>query len=195
MNKERSKSSPVRELSANEDGSVAIEFAFVGPILVILILGVVEATNMLAQDRTVALANETMVDYVARLKTVAASDQTTVSQALDLMMSPNNSTYTSSIAIATFDANGNLSGTPAQFAVHGSGFCFTSAEVSAAACPPGSTPACLSAGSDSMVIGKTNSVYRPILFPTFMPQNFSLGALNTQRPREVQVTSSLATCS
>ncbi|MFZ1991954.1 MAG: TadE/TadG family type IV pilus assembly protein, partial [Alphaproteobacteria bacterium] len=94
MSQARSKVLRVRELPANEDGSVAIEFAFVAPFLLILILGVVEATNMLAQDRTVALANETMVDYVARLKTVSATDQTTVSQALDLMMSPYNSSYT-----------------------------------------------------------------------------------------------------
>ena len=194
MNNARSKASRGRQFPANEDGSVAIEFALVGPILVILILGVVEATNMLAQDRTVALANETMVDYVARLKSVAAADQTTVSQALDLMMTPYNASYTSSVAIATFDANGNLNATSSQFAVHGSGYCFTSGEISAAACPPGSTPACLSAGSDSMVIGKTLSVYEPIVLPSFMPHNFSLGSINTQRPREVQVTSSLATC-
>ena len=195
MNQVRSKASRVRELTANEEGSVAIEFAFVAPILVLLILGVVEATNMLAQDRTVALANETMVDYVARLKAVAASDQTTVSQALDLMMSPYNSSYTSSIAIANFDANGNLNTGAAQFLVHGSGYCFTQAEISADACPPNSTPACLSAGSDSMVIGKTSSVYEPILFPTFMSHTFSLGSVNTQRPREKQVTSSIAPCS
>jgi len=195
MNHARSKDLRLPRLPASEDGSVTIEFAFVAPILVILCLGVVEATNMLSQDRTVALANETMVDYVARLKTVAATDQTTVGQALDLMMSPYGSSYKSSIAIASFDANGNLNAGPSQFSVHGSGYCFTTAEITTDACPPGSTPACLSAGSDSMVIGKTTSLYQPILLPTFMPHNFSLGGLNMQRPREKQLTSSVTTCS
>ena len=195
MSQARSKALQVREFAVNDRGSVTIEFAFVAPILVILTLGVVEATNMLAQDRTVALANETMVDYVARLKAVGATDQTTVSQALDLMMTPYNSSYKSSIAIATFNSSGNLNTNSAQFAVHSSGYCFTASEISADACPPGSTPACLSAGSDSMVIGKTISTYQPILLPTFMPHNFSLGAVNTQRPRETQVTSSITPCS
>ena len=186
----RSKAGSRRLFLRNEDGSVALEFALVGPILIVLILGVVEATNMLAQDRKIALTNEMMVDYIARLKTVAASDQTTVSQAVDLMMTPYSVNYKASIAIVAFDASGNpnYSSGSAQFAVHGSGYCFTQSEMT-------TDTSGLSAGSDSAVIGKISSVYEPILFPTFMPQNFSLGALNTQRPREKQVTSSLTTCS
>src|SRR5262249_38420414 len=101
-----------------------------------------------------------------------------------------NANYKSSVAIVAFDASGNpnYSSGSAQFAVHGSGYCFTQSEMT-------TDTTGLSTGSDSAVIGKITSVYQPILFPTFMPRNFSLGSLNTQRPREKQVTSSLTPCS
>lgn len=174
-------------LRSDENGTVSIEFAFVAPILVILTLGVVEATNLLAQYRKVSLANETMVDLIARLKTVGNSDATTAGEAVNLMLSPHNASYTASVAIIQFDSSGNPDFSNAgttQFDVHGSGS-FTQTEMT-------NDTSGLSAGSDAVVIGKISSTYVPILFPNFLSSNFSLSTFNAQRPRQSQITSTVS---
>jgi len=174
-------------LISNETGSVAIEFAVVAPILIILIFGVVEATNMLAQDRKVALANQTMVDLIARLDNVTNQDQTTASQAVNLMLTPYNADYTATIAILQFDKTGKpdfSNSNSSQFPVHGTNP-FSQSEMT-------TDTTGLSVGSDAVVIGKITSTYEPILFPNFMNTSFSLSALNVQRPRQGKINSSIS---
>jgi Flp pilus assembly protein TadG len=175
----------VSDHASNEAGSVALEFAFIAPILVVLTFGVVETTNLLAQDRKVALANQSMVDIVARLSTVTNADRTSIAQAVDLIMQPYASSYTATVAIVSFDKNGKTQfgvGTnSAQFNVKGNAP-FTQAEMDQEATG-------LGIGSDEVVIGRITSNYSPMLLPWFLSSDLLLGATNTQRPRPQHIVS------
>lgn len=176
------------QLESDDRGSVAIEFAFIAPILVVLTFGVVEATNLLAQDRKVALANQTMVDLVARLDTVTDADKATIAKAVDLVMQPYNASYTATIAIVSFDASGDPefgTGTnSAQFNVKGSDP-FTQGEME-------NNAKDLGVGDDEVVIGRITSDYTTVLSPWFMGYSFKMSALNTQRPRPQHIVSKVS---
>jgi Flp pilus assembly pilin Flp len=174
-----------RSFARSERGSTTIEFALIAPLLLTLIFGVVEITNMLREDRKVSLADQTMIDMVSRLETVDEADRQELADAIQLVLQPYNLDYQATVAYVAFDDKGKpdfSSGSKTkQFAVRGS-YLFSDAELAKLAKG-------LSVGNDGVIIGRVSSAYLPILANVpFIATGVRLTSFNAERPRTKSVT-------
>jgi len=81
-----------RHYAKNKDGLAAVEFAFVMPILIMMLLGMVELTQaMLARNDVTNMAS-TAANLIAEEKTVTGADLTNVFNAVNAMLFPFNLT-------------------------------------------------------------------------------------------------------
>jgi Flp pilus assembly protein TadG len=91
------------------DGLAAIEFAFIAPVLVTLLLGSVEASNALECRQKVTSLASSAADLVAQTASVSASDMTNIFNAVTAIMYP--FTGTTSIVISSVASDGKGGGT------------------------------------------------------------------------------------
>lgn len=80
------------ELSRDERGISAVEFALLLPVMVTLYLGTVELSQGIAADRKVAMTARTAADLVSQVSTVNSGDMTNVLNAASTVMAPYAST-------------------------------------------------------------------------------------------------------
>lgn len=96
---------PLRRLWRDGRGSAAIEFAYMAPLLVLLLLGTIETGRAINMDRHFAMANSAMGDLVAREDSLGdSSSQATTNlnsmmDAIQHMMQPYD---TSSLKLGVF---------------------------------------------------------------------------------------------
>jgi Flp pilus assembly protein TadG len=93
------------------DGLAAIEFAFIAPLLVTLLLGSVEISNALACRQKVTSLASSAADLVAQTASVSSGDMTNIFNAVTAIMYPFNGV--TSIVITSVVSDGNGGGTVA----------------------------------------------------------------------------------
>lgn len=81
----------VRQLAADRGGASAIEFAFIAPVLVVLMMGVFEMTMRYSASQSATRYAHQVADLVARTKTMVTQDVTDLYNASTNMMSPSDS--------------------------------------------------------------------------------------------------------
>ena len=77
-----------RELPANRRGLAAVEFAFILPVMMVMLFGTVEFSSAIAIDRKVTLMARTLSDLTSQATTVASSDLTNFFAASTGIMTP-----------------------------------------------------------------------------------------------------------
>ena len=72
----------------DEGGNATIDFALVLPIMLVLFIGVVEATNVLRLDRKVVAAAQTTADLVSQRREVTDAQLNDILTAAELILEP-----------------------------------------------------------------------------------------------------------
>jgi Flp pilus assembly protein TadG len=101
----------IRKFLKARDGLAAVEFAFIAPVLVTLLLGSVEISNALECRQKVTSLASSAADLVAQTASVSSSDITNIFNAVTAIMYP--FTGTTSIVITSVMSDGNGGGTVA----------------------------------------------------------------------------------
>lgn len=102
----------LRKFRRAQSGVAATEFALVAPVLVVLLLGTVEACNALECHQKVTMLASTAADLVAQAMTVTPSDINNVFAATDAVIYPF-SAANAKIVISSIISDGNGEGTVA----------------------------------------------------------------------------------
>ena len=69
-------------------GVAAVEFAFIAPIMLVMLLGAVEATRAISIDRRLSVVTATVADLVSREEQLSAQDVTAIYDIVAQVMSP-----------------------------------------------------------------------------------------------------------
>ncbi|WP_420348638.1 TadE/TadG family type IV pilus assembly protein [Pelagibius sp.] len=77
-----------RRLTADKSGNATVEFAALLPILLLLLIGVVEITNLLRLDRKVVAAAQTTADLITQQRSVTNGQITDILRAAELIVEP-----------------------------------------------------------------------------------------------------------
>lgn len=80
-----------RSLARNCDGTAAVEFAFIMPLLVTMLLGTYEIANLLTANMKITAATQTAADLVAQTSsgsTLTGANLTAISNAAAQVMTP-----------------------------------------------------------------------------------------------------------
>jgi Flp pilus assembly protein TadG len=85
----------VPELLADRRGLAAVEFAFILPVMMVMLFGTVEFSSAIAIDRKITLMSRTLSDLTSQATTVADSDLTNFFTASIAVMNPYSPTPTS----------------------------------------------------------------------------------------------------
>jgi len=80
--------SPLGKLLRDNRGNATIDFAFLLPIMLMLFIGVVEATNLLRLDRKVVAAAQTAADLVTQRRVVNDAQLDDILTAVELIFEP-----------------------------------------------------------------------------------------------------------
>ncbi len=88
------------------DGLAAVEFAFLGPVMIVMFFGVVELSLAVDCHTRVATVASTAADLVSQETTVSSSDMTNVFSALNAILYPYSSTP-AKIVISSIVDNGH----------------------------------------------------------------------------------------
>lgn len=99
-----------RRLAANRAGVFAVEFALIAPIMIILLGGVMEVTNMLMAERRLVAATQTTADLITQETAVTSTDLSNIFRAARLVVEPFPDTnLTIGVASVRFD---DIDGSP-----------------------------------------------------------------------------------
>ncbi len=77
-----------RYIWRDERGTAVLEFGFLLPVLLVLFIGVVEATNVLRLDRKVVAAAQTAADLVTQRREVTDAQLNDILKASELIFEP-----------------------------------------------------------------------------------------------------------
>jgi len=92
--------------SGNEHGVAATEFALVLPFLLLLLMGVIEFSNVMTVERKLLNSMQTTADLIGQQTDVTDADLTNIFTAAELTMSPfDTAPLTVGIASVVFDAS------------------------------------------------------------------------------------------
>ncbi len=78
----------MRKFIANTKGAIAIEFAFIFPIMIVIYFGVVEMSHALAANRKVTMLTSTVGDLVAQFPAITTADLVGIYDAAEEIMRP-----------------------------------------------------------------------------------------------------------
>ena len=78
----------LRHILRDERGTAVVEFAFLLPIMLMLLVGVVELTNLLRLDRKVGDAAQTVADLVTQRSEVSTAQLDDILTAAELILDP-----------------------------------------------------------------------------------------------------------
>lgn len=102
----------LRHFRKDKSGLAAIEFAFIAPVMVTLLLGTTELCNALVCHQKVTTLASTAADLVAQATTMSAADMSNVFAASNAIVYPF-ATGNSKIVISSIVSDGNGNGTVA----------------------------------------------------------------------------------
>jgi Flp pilus assembly protein TadG len=78
----------IRHILHDERGSALVDFAFLLPIMLMLLIGLVEVTNLLSLDRKVVASALTTADLVTQRRDVSDAQLNDVLRAAELILEP-----------------------------------------------------------------------------------------------------------
>ncbi len=156
----------------NRRGTAAVEFAMILPLMVTMLAGVVEVSNLISAQRKALAAAYTAADLIAQERSVGATEVSEILQASRLVIDPFPDTAISiGVASVRYDAG---SGTPSVD--------WTSSYNSGTVLNPTTLAAGLGQAGDSVVIVSVVFTYNPI-FSVILPSTFTFQEIATTRPR------------
>ena len=101
--------SAFRRLRADKAGIAALEFALIGPTLILAYFGMVELCGAMLAERKTAHVASSVGDLVAQMTSIHDSDMTDIFSVANTVMSPLPTTALSIRVVSVVsDANGNL---------------------------------------------------------------------------------------
>ena len=77
-----------RRFARDARGIAAVEFAFVAPIMLLMLIGTVEASRAIGIDRRLSLVTTMVADLVAREQKMTSADLTSIYKIVNQVMSP-----------------------------------------------------------------------------------------------------------
>src|SRR3990172_963593 len=77
-----------RSFGSDANGVAAVEFAYVAPIILLMLIGIVEVSRAVSIDRRFGLVTSMVADLVAREKSMTSADLNAVYKIVDQIMSP-----------------------------------------------------------------------------------------------------------
>ncbi len=80
--------SALKKLLRDRRGNAAVEMAFVAPVLVVILLGLVETVDVLLVDRKVTTMTNSVADLVSRVREIDPNGLTDVYSASEAIMHP-----------------------------------------------------------------------------------------------------------
>jgi Flp pilus assembly protein TadG len=99
----------MRRVRRDERGIAAVEFGFIAPVLLFLLIGAVEVTRAVAIDRRLSVATNMVADLVAREEKLTKDDVKAIYDVVERVMAPYDATSLQLSLIpvksATSDAN------------------------------------------------------------------------------------------
>ena len=78
----------IRRMASDARGVAAVEFAYIAPVMMIMLLGTVEVSRAVSMDRRFGLVTSMVADLVAREKTITADDLNAIYNIVAHIMSP-----------------------------------------------------------------------------------------------------------
>jgi Flp pilus assembly protein TadG len=79
-----------RRLVRSIEGAAAIEFGYIAPIMLVMLLGTFEVSRAIAIDRRLGMVTSMVADLVAREENMTADDLNKIYEIVDLVMQPYN---------------------------------------------------------------------------------------------------------
>lgn len=77
-----------RRLLGDVRGVAAVEFGYIAPVLLIMLIGTIEASRAISMDRRFGLVTSMVADLVAREKTMTSADLTAIYNIVGHIMTP-----------------------------------------------------------------------------------------------------------
>lgn len=188
------------------EGLALVEFAFMFPFLVMILMTIITLSHMMMIDRKVTITAQAAVDLIAQRQAMDDGDVNDVRLAAQLMMQPFAANFDISVAHVPFDDDTgvpDMSDGAAWRAIINGADQLSSGEVEAMAdgsnvsAPGGVTPGPLGTPGDAMVMLRMNYRYQSILVGDFnilgigIPAEITFTKFTYSRPRlNRQITAS-----
>jgi hypothetical protein len=151
-------------LVQNRDGVAAIEFAYIAPVLALMLLGTVEIGRAFDMNRHYNLVTSTVADLVAREQSVTQADLDGIMQAVQLIMQPypisdanNNPLLALNVLQVTADPS-NVSNTKVSW-----GYAYPAGGSVPATCSSYSLQSGLVSAGGSIIVVNASYRYSPLL--------------------------------
>jgi Flp pilus assembly protein TadG len=174
-----------RRLWLDTSGIAAIEFAFIAPLMFMMLVGTVEVSQAITVDRRVTLVASTTADLVAREKAVKTADIDTIFQVVSVLFAPYETT---SLAIrileigARVDDETNTQVCWSYSFPNGANTGITNATPYALPAKVGTTVGLVEKGG-SVIVAEVSYQYQPLIFSYFIKSAFPLRETFYLKPR------------
>lgn len=151
-----------RRFARARSGVAAIEFAFVLPVMLLLFIGMSQATIALSMDRKVTLLARTAADLVGRVGTVTADDLDGIMRAASVVLQPYDDAEVSIVlsSVVVADPDGAAGADPLAASV-----CWSRANANGTRRAAGDTlpiPAGFDQDGMSFILAEVRMPYRPL---------------------------------
>lgn len=158
-------------------GMVAVEFALVVPLLIILWTGVIEVGNLLLISSRVVAASQTAADLTAREQCIGNDELTDIFAGLSAVLTPYpDSDATYDLASVVFDPS---TGTPSVDWRELRGIADADNDILA------DSVLNLGGRGDSVIVGTVTYTYTP-MFAAILPTDFTFSETAVYRPRRTR---------
>lgn len=194
------------QYAEDTEGLALVEFAFLFPFLVMILMTIITLSHMMMVDRKVTITAQAAADLIAQRQAMDDSDVNDVRLAAELMMQPFASNFDISVAHVPFDETTgvpDMSDGAAWRAIINGADQLGASEVEAMAdgsnvsAPAGVTPGPMGTPGDAMIMLRMNYRYQSILVGDFNILGIGIPAVITftkftySRPRlNRQITAS-----
>jgi Flp pilus assembly protein TadG len=166
---------PFRRFAARTDGVAAIEFAFILPVMLVMLVGAAEIGEAVSIYRKITITARTVTDLATQYSTIYNTDMTNILGASSTVIAPFSST--------------TLIVTVSQVAIdaHGNGTISWSNSLNGTARSVGSSvtvPSSLATANSYLILGEVTYVYQP-QFGYNLPGSVNLNSSIFMSPRLV----------
>ncbi len=164
-------------------GIAAVEFAFIAPVMLVMLLGAVEVTRAVSIDRRLSLVTATVADLVSREQELTAPDITAIYDIVAEVMSPFETTPLSMSIIPVKSRDGGTVSYVAPQNVPSFNNGAQPGKCDPVPIPPGLLNSA-SETSDIVILVKASYAYRPLFMGTIMSSaNWQEQAFSKPRKR------------
>ena len=150
-----------RRVRSDIGGMAAVEFGYLAPVMLLMLIGTVEVSRAVAMDRKFGLATALVADLIAREKTMSAANLNAIYDIVAHVMSPYD-TSSLKIGVVPVKANPTNASNTEVYAATLNRPSYHGATQPAKCSAYGLTTGLLAAGS-SVIVVETSYTYTPIL--------------------------------